>query len=91
MFLLFMVVGLLAGVVHNLMPYQRHVRLSAFALGLAGAWFGGYCTAAFVQGTFVTMGWITLVGSVVGAAVHIAAVELVVRAFVRHPYHADLL
>ncbi len=84
MFLGFMVVGLVAGVIHNLLPGHHHVRIAAYALGLAGAWFGGYCTAAFVQKTFVTMGWVTLVGAVIGSAIHIAAGELVARSVVRH-------
>ncbi len=83
MFLLFMVVGLVAGLVFNLLPGERHVRLSAYAIALAGAWFGGYFTAAFVQGTFVTMGWVTLAGSVISAVVHLAFFEAVARTVVR--------
>ena len=84
MFLYFVVVGFLAGIVHNLLPGKHHLRYSACAVGLAGSWFGGYCAAAFIQGTFVTMGWVTLAGSVVGAVLHIAVFELVARAFVRY-------
>jgi uncharacterized membrane protein YeaQ/YmgE (transglycosylase-associated protein family) len=83
MFLLFCFVGLVSGLVYNLWPGERHVRLSAYALGLAGAWLGGYCEAAFVGGTFVTVGPAALVGSVVGAALHILAFELIARAVVR--------
>ncbi|HTT70677.1 MAG TPA: hypothetical protein VMG32_05595 [Anaeromyxobacteraceae bacterium] len=83
MFLLFCVIGVLAGLVHNLLPGERHVRMSAYALGLAGAWFGGYCAAAFLGGTFVTLGPVTLVGSALGAAVHILAFELIARSVVR--------
>jgi len=83
MFLLFCVVGILAGLVHNLSPGERHVRMSAYALGLAGAWLGGYCFAAFVQRTFVSMGPVTLVGSVLGAVLHIWAFELLARSVVR--------
>ncbi len=88
MFLAFVVVGFVAGIVHNLLPGEHRTRYSACAAGLAGSWFGGYFTAAFVQGTFVTMGWITLAGSVVGAIVHIVALERIARAFVR--YYPDL-
>jgi hypothetical protein len=88
-FLGFVIVGLVLGAIHNLLPIRRHLRASAFAVALAGAWFGGYFTAAFVQGTFATMGWVTLVGSVAGAVVHLAAFELVARALVDGRRYVD--
>ncbi len=91
MFLLFTLVAVIAAVIHNVAPGPHHLRYSAFIVALFGSWFGGYCAAAFVQRTFITMGWVTLVGSVVSAALHVAAFELIARAFVRHPHHQDLL
>ena len=91
MFLAFVAVGVLTAVAYNLIPGEHHLRYCSFAIGLAGAWFGGYFAAAFIQGTFVTMGWVTLVGSIVGAIVHIAVFEAGARAFVRHPHYQDLL
>ncbi len=91
MFLAFVAVGLLAGLIYNIIPGERHLRYSSFAIGLAGAWFGGYFTAAFIQKTFVTMGQVTLMGAVIGAILHIVVFEAIARAFVRHPHHEDLL
>ncbi len=88
MFLLFVVVGVVLGMLHNVVPGPHHLRYSAVGVALAGSWFGAFCTAAFVQGTFATMGWVTLAGSVVGAIVHLAAGELIAHAVV-HGRWAD--
>ncbi len=80
MFLVFMLVALVAGALHQVFPGPHHLRWSAYAVALAGSWFGGFCAAAFVQGTFTTMGWVTFAGSVVGAILHLLAFELIVHA-----------
>jgi uncharacterized membrane protein YeaQ/YmgE (transglycosylase-associated protein family) len=89
MFLVFVAVGVVLGIAHNLVPGPHHVRYSAVAIALAGSWFGAFCTAAFVQGTFVTMGWITLAGAIVGAIVHLAAFELIAHSILHSPRYLD--
>jgi uncharacterized membrane protein YeaQ/YmgE (transglycosylase-associated protein family) len=89
MFLVFMLVALVAGALHQVFPGPHHLRASAFAVALAGSWFGGFCAAAFYQGTFTTMGWVTLAGSVLGAIVHLIAFELIAHAILHSERYTD--
>ena len=89
MFLVFVVVGVVLGIVHNLVPGPRHLRFSAVAVALAGSWFGAFCAAAFIQGTFATMGWVTFVGSVIGAVTHLVAGELIAHSILHSKRFAD--
>ncbi len=89
MFLLFTLVAVIAAVIHNVAPGPHHLRYSAFIVALFGSWFGGYCAAAFVQRTFITMGWVTLAGSVLGAIALLVLFELLCHR-VLHRYADEL-
>jgi hypothetical protein len=89
MFLVFMLVALVAGALHQVVPGPHHLRASAFGVALAGSWFGGFCAAAFVQHTFVTMGWVTLAGSVLGAILHLIAFELIAHSILTSKRYTD--
>ncbi len=89
MFLVFMLVALVAGALHQVFPGPHHLRYSAYGVALAGSWFGGFCAAAFVQGTFATMGWVTLAGSILGAITHLAAFEWIAHSILHSQRYAD--
>lgn len=77
-------IGIIAWRVNVMLPGEHHrLRIAAFALGLAGAWTGGYIAAMMLHGSLFSMDWRTVVGSVVGAAAQLAAFDLVARAVAR--------
>ncbi len=76
-------IGIIAGRVYILLPGAHRLHVWAFAIGLAGAWTGGWASAMLVHGNFFAMDWVTLVGSMFGAALQISVLDLIVRAIVR--------
>jgi thiol:disulfide interchange protein len=83
-FLTFTLLGIAVALMHIVIPGQHHVgAASAFALGVGGAWGGALFASAFVQGGWANFGWLSLVGSIVGAAGGVVSLELIADAYFR--------
>lgn len=77
-------IGILAWRVYVWFPGQgQRLRAWAFALGLAGAWTGGYFAARMVHGGALRTDWRTVLGSLVGAALQLTLFDFVARAIAR--------
>ncbi len=77
-------IGILAWRVYIWFPGEgQRLRAWAFALGLAGAWTGGYLAARIVHGGALRTDWRTVLGSVIGAALQIILFDFVARAIAR--------
>lgn len=77
-------IGIIAWRMNVMLPGDhRRLRAWAFALGLAGAWAGGFIAATLVHGSFFAMDWRTVTGCLVGATVQLVAFDFVARAIVR--------
>ena len=89
-FLVWTWIGIVAWRVYVLVPGDhRRLRMWAFALGLAGAWTGGFIAAMVVHGRYFTMDWKTVVGSLVGAGIQIALFDLIARSVARDQVSDD--
>ena len=83
-------IGIIAWRVYVWIPGAgQQLRLWAFALGLAGAWTGGYVAARTVHGGTMTMDWKSVVGSLVGATLQIILFDFIVRAIARRRGEAE--
>jgi uncharacterized membrane protein YeaQ/YmgE (transglycosylase-associated protein family) len=84
-FLTFTLIGIAVALLHVIIPGQHHVGpASAFALGIGGAWAGALFASAFVQGGWANFGWLSIAGSILGAAGSVASLELIADAYLRH-------
>ncbi len=86
-FLVFTLVGLAAALVHILVHGAHRLVVSAFAVGVLGAWMGALTAGTAVQGGWANFGALQFVGSVVGAVGSIEVLELVADVYARH--HPD--
>jgi uncharacterized membrane protein YeaQ/YmgE (transglycosylase-associated protein family) len=83
-------IGIIAWRVYVWIPGAgQRLRLWAFALGLAGAWTGGYLAARMTHGGATTMDWKSVLGSLVGATLQIILFDFIVRAMARRQGGAE--
>lgn len=81
-FFVFTVVGILAALLHVMLPGKHHVgAASAFVVGMMGAWAGALLGSAFIQGGWASFGLLALAGSVVGAVGSVEGLERAADAY----------
>jgi uncharacterized membrane protein YeaQ/YmgE (transglycosylase-associated protein family) len=88
-FALFTLIGLAAGLAHQLLPGEHRVgAASSLVLGIVGAWNGALVSGAWVRGMLASLSsGLATIGSIVGAVGTIAFMEVVVDIYLRH--HPD--